>query len=101
MRGLAGSLTCLNTTLLLPAELDLAKLAFADRIAENVFAKLGVLFSLGMVVATSPTAPRLLAVVGRGDNRRCGSIVVVMATHLMRLGHGEALPLALNVHFGL
>ena len=86
-----------------PPELDLAELALADRVAENVLAKLGMLLSLRVIMPTPSAAARLLAVVNRGyDGGWDGVIFVVVVVHVVVwLSHFEAFSFPLNVLLGL
>lgn len=98
---MAARKTHLDTAFLFPPELDLAELALTDCVAENVIAELGVLLPLGVVMATSPAATGLLAVVNRGHDGGRGGVVEVVVVDVMWLGHGEALSFSLNVLLGL
>lgn len=52
----------LNAAFLLPTELDLAKLAFTNGVAQYVLAELGVLLAFAEVMPAPTTPPCLLAV---------------------------------------
>lgn len=89
----------LDTTLLLPAELDLAKLALANSVAEDVLAKLGVFLPFAVVMPAAAASSGLLAellIGGVGDPRwRCGLVGSV------RMGEGGALSFAFDIDLGL
>jgi hypothetical protein len=78
----------LHATVLLPAELDLAKLALANGVSKDVLAKLGVFFSFRMIVPTSGASSGILRLLRRpiGNNGRSSGIVILQAADMVWLG---------------
>lgn len=89
----------LDTTLLLPAKLDLAKLAFANGVTENIFAKLGVFLPFTVVVPAAATSSRFLAelLIGGGGDPRGGCSLVGS----VGMGKSGAFSFAIDVDLGL
>jgi hypothetical protein len=87
---------------LLPAEFDLPEFAFADRVAQDVLAKLGLLFSPRMIMPAPSAATGFLCVVRHCNNRgRRGVIILLQARGLVWLSLSEALLFPLNVDLWL
>lgn len=94
-----GSDSYLDTALLLPPELDFAKLALTDGITEDVLAKFGVFFPFAIVMPAATTSPWLfgeLLISGGGDaGWRCRLVGRV------GMGEGSAFSFAIDVDLGL
>jgi len=94
--------TYLNTALLLPTKLDFAKFAFANGIAQNIFAELCGFPVFQVIMSASLAASALFPMFSCGYNGgRCSSVVVVHGADLMRLRLGQPLFLTLYIDFGL
>ena len=96
--------TYLDTAFLLPAQLHFTKLALADCVAKHVLAKLNLLLTSGVVMATPATAATLFYLLfgSRGmdtSNRRRGSVIGVFVGVMAFLGHRQSHTFALNVDF--